>query len=154
MPIRVDYDDDDAMKHVERVAALLVDLRPFWPKVVPVFIGWMRQQFETEGAYAWGSPWTPLSPAYAAWKAIAYPGKSILIAEGDLRQAASRPRRRATATTLTLTIDDPKLQYHETGTERMPARPLLFGDPLPHAAAADLDKAAEEFIDDWLRRIP
>lgn len=153
MPYTIDYDDKDARKHVDRVGALLVDLRPFWPRLVPVFISWMRYQFETEGSFASGG-WARLSPNYAAWKAVMYPGKGILIAEGDLRRAASDPKRSVTPTTMTLTIEDPKLQYHETGTSNMPARPLLFGDPLPRAAVDDLDQAAESFIDDWLRRIP
>lgn len=153
VPFTIDYDDEDAQKHIRRVAALLIDLRPFWPKVVPIFIGWMRAQFETEGEFA-GNHWAPLSPAYAAYKAIRFPGKGILIAHGDLRKAASNPRRNASRQSLTLTIVDPKIQYHQEGTDRMPARPLLFGDPLPLVAAAQLDTAASEFIDDWLRRIP
>jgi hypothetical protein len=154
VPLSVEYDDADARKYLDRVAAMLVDLRPFFPKIVPVFISWMRYQFESEGAYAWGHPWAPLSPGYAAWKAVHYPARGILYAEGDLRMAASQPKRTVTPRTLTLTINDPKLQYHETGTPNMPARPLLFGDPLPGAARADLEQAAEEFIDDWMGRIP
>ena len=149
----IEVDDDAALRDLNRIAAFLLDLRPFWPKVVPVFIAWMRAQFETEGAFAWGQPWAPLSPSYAAWKAIAHPGKGILIAEGDLRRAASNPIRRATPSSLTLTIDDPKLQHHETGTANMPARPLLFGDPLPIAASAMLDHAVESYVDDLVRRV-
>lgn len=150
---RVEVDDEDARLHLERIAAFLVDLRPFWPKVVPLFVGWMRKQFETEGQFG-GRRWAALSPSYAAWKALAYPGRGILVATGDLKGAASRPLRTARARSLTLTINDPKLQYHETGTPRMPARPLLFGDPLPSSAASDLERASEEFVDDLLRRIP
>ena len=126
---------------------------PFWPSVVPVFIQWMKQQFETEGEFG-GHKWARLSPSYAAWKAVHYPTRGILYAEGDLRQAASRPTRRVTPSTLTMTISDPKIQYHEKGTPHMPARPLLFGDPLPSSAAADLDRAAGDFLDLWLGRIP
>jgi hypothetical protein len=70
-----------------------------------------------------------------------YPGKGILVATGDMKRAASAPRACVTPTSLTLTIDDPKLQYHQDGTDRMPARPLVFGDPLPPEARAELDRS-------------
>jgi len=143
---------DEWDRETQQVAALLLDLRTFWPSVVPLFIGWMRAQFDTQGAFM-GDPWAPLSPAYAAWKAIKYPGKPILQAEGDLRQAASSPRRETTPQTLTLTIADPKAGYHQDGTGRMPARPLVFDISAPATVQSDIDKAAEDWLDDILRRL-
>lgn len=149
---KIEIDAADADRDLLRVAALLTDMRPFWPKVVPLFTAWMSRQFESEGAYG-GMPWAKLSPAYAAWKSVHYPGKGILVAEGDLRRASANPTRSAGPLTLELTIKDEKIAYHEEGTPRMPARPLLFGDPLPAAARADLDAAAEDFLSDFLRRL-
>jgi hypothetical protein len=64
--------------------------------------------------------------AYAAEKARTHPGRTILIREGNLRRAASEPRREATPRTLTLWIDDENVAgYHQDGTDRMPARPLI-----------------------------
>jgi len=54
---------------------------------------------------------------------------------------------------LTLTIDDPKLEYLQTGTDRMPARPLVFDAPLPAGAQAELDAIAEHYITDLLARV-
>lgn len=155
----LDLDSDDVRRRLQWVSAQLLDLRPFWPKVVSLAIDWWRQQFETEGAFA-GSPWAPLSPAYAAWKAVHYPGRGILVAERDLRQAASLPEREATPTALTLTIpwarlkgEDVELRWHQEGTTQgMPPRPLIFGDPLPPAAALDLDRAMDEYLDDLIAR--
>lgn len=45
------------------VAVGLRDLRGLWPRLVPLFIGFERQQFETEGA-AGGEPWAP----FEAWR--------------------------------------------------------------------------------------
>lgn len=101
---------DEAERRVVILRSALRDLRPFWPRLVPVFVRWMREQFESEGAWG-GETWAPLSPAYAARKARRYPGKRILVATGDLRKAASTPRRLVTASTLTLIIDDSKMAH-------------------------------------------
>jgi len=154
----LDYDDETVQRRLTWIVAQLRDLRPFWPKVVSLAIGWWGRQFETEGGYA-GRPWSPLSPSYAAWKAANYPGRGLLVLERDLRQAASRPERRATPTTLTLEIPwarlkgkDVDLSWHQLGTERMPPRPLIFGDPLPPIARLDLDRVMDEYLDELVAR--
>lgn len=131
--------------------ATMLDLRPFWPMVVPLFIGWMREQFDTEGAFA-GAAWAELSPAYAAWKSSAYPGKGILVATGALKHFASDPDRTVGPDSLILTIIDPKLEYHQTGTMNMPARPLLF-EQLPPSAEAELYAAQERYVDEMATAI-
>lgn len=128
----------------------MLDLRPFWPLVVPAFIRWMGQQFESEGGWG-GESWAALSPAYAAWKATHYPGKSILYAEGDMRKAASKPQREATPNTLTLTIVDPKIEFHQGGTDKMPARPVI-PDSLPFAADNELTDLANLYVRENLVR--
>jgi hypothetical protein len=134
-----------------RFGALMANLMPFWPKLVPLFISWMREQFETEGAFA-GDPWEQLSEPYATQKARLNPGKGILVASGDLRGAASRPERFPTPRTLTLRVNEagyehhgPILEYLQKGTTNMPARPLLF-ETLPLPAQAELQVAAEEYV--------
>jgi hypothetical protein len=143
--------DEAYQRKLAQLELFLEDLRPMWPLFVPMFIGWMGAQFSSEGGWG-GQAWAPLSPAYAAWKSQHYPGKSILIREGDLRQAASQPRREATPRTLTLWIDDPKAGYHQEGTDDMPARPL-FPSPLPAAARRDVDTAAREYVSTLVRRL-
>jgi hypothetical protein len=151
--VSVHVDDSDARRRIDRLALFLTDLRAFWPMLVPVATGWWRQQFESEGGFA-GQPWASLSPSYAAWKSAHYPGKPILQATGAMRQAASRPERFTSPISLTLTITDPKIAYHEEGTGRMPARPLVFGDPvLPVAAQEELQAVADAYIHDLLGRI-
>lgn len=55
----------------------LRNLKPVWAQVRDVLIDFIKQHFNTEGSYA-GTPWVPLSPAYAAYKARKAPGKTIL----------------------------------------------------------------------------
>jgi len=154
---------DDAELRLRKLAALLLDLRPFWPKVVPLWIQWMGEQFDTQGSFGLGSQWAALSPKYAAWKAIHYPGKPILSADGDLRRAATTPRRKVAPLSLELSIEPyvhgpgrmnrkPRTifpTWFQEGTERMPARPLVFD--LPANLDAELDRVADEYVDEMLR---
>jgi hypothetical protein len=139
-------------RKLAKYAAFLTDLRPFWPRVSTLFIGWMREQFESEGRF-FGDSWAPLSADYLAWKQRVYPGKPILIATGALRKAASFPTREATGSTLILRINDPKAPWHQEGTSRMPARPILFDNLLPAVASAELDAAANEYAVEMARRL-
>lgn len=143
--------DEEASRRLGRLAVLLHDLRPFWPKVVPLFVGWMHEQFGSEGAWG-GSRWAPLSPGYAVWKAARYPGRGILYATGQLRRAASMPQREATATSLTLRIVDPKAGWHQEGTSKMPARPIVPSS-LPITARIQLERAADDYVDDMIARL-
>lgn len=148
---RITVDDDDANRELNVIATGLADLRLFWPMLVPVVTGWWRRQFESQGAFA-GAPWAPLSPAYGAWKATKRPGKPILQFDGDMKDAVSRPRRSQTPISLTLSVDDPKLGYHQEGKGSLPKREVIFGDPLPPLAALELDLVAEQYVTDLIGR--
>lgn len=150
--IYVRIEGDDAFERkVKQLGLFFDDLRTFWPLLVPVFIGWMGAQFATEGGWG-GQAWAPLSPQYALWKSTHYPGRTILIRDGVLRRAASEPRREATPRTLTLWIDDDVAAYHQEGTDRMPARPLI-PDHLPQSAIRDVDDAAHEYVSTLVRNL-
>jgi hypothetical protein len=159
--IDVHFDDHGSQERIQRLAVFLTDLRSFWPLVVPLATGWWRRQFESEGEFG-GQRWAALSPDYAAWKETHFPGKGILQRTGDLKRAASAPARAVTPTSMTLTIEDDKLAYHQEGTVygplragqgRLPARPLVFGEPLPAEAQAELDLVAEGYVTDLLGRV-
>jgi hypothetical protein len=170
---------DETTARFQKLVAMLTDLRPFWPKVVPLFIRWMAAQFESQGTWG-GAHWAPLSPDYLAWKMQHYPGKPILQATGDLRQAASRPLRRATPLTLELLIDDsmylhgakktkagkepePRAvaPYHQFGggsseiggVEGRPPQRQIIPSVLPDAALADLRTAADQYVTDLARKL-
>lgn len=155
---RVIVDSDDAQRRLDRIALGLTDLRSFWPIVTRLWISWESRLFDTEGAFA-GSRWAPLSASYAAWKALHFPGRPILSATGALRRAATTPRRRATPTMLVLSVEPYSREgrtvqpsWFEEGTSRMPARPIVFGSPLPAQASAELEAAADAYVRDLLSR--
>lgn len=154
MTVRVDSSDAD--RDLRLIAVMLSDLRPFWPRVRRLFADWMRQQFATEGAF-WGRPWAALSPAYAARKRILWGDRPILQASGQAYRAALSPiQSRVGPRVLTLSIDDsgpehpPVLQYHHEG-KGVPRR-VVIGDRLPASARFDLDREADEYVRDFLRR--
>lgn len=155
--IHIDVDGREVNRRLDRYALAMLDLRPFWPKLVPLFIGWMRSQFATEGAWA-GDPWPQLSESYAAFKARLVPGKPMLQWSGDIRQAASRPERTMLPQSLTLTIresgahHEPVLAFHQTGAGNLPPRPLLF-DALPRQAELEVEREAREYADETARRL-
>jgi hypothetical protein len=154
---RIDVDSADADRRIRYLTASLSDLRSFWPIVTRIARGWWKQQFATRGAFG-GQEWPQLSPAYRKWKERKYPGREILVATRQLKRAADNPRRFPLPTSLTLLIDDsgkehgPVLQYHQEG-KGVPARPLVFGDPLPPVAHAELQTAADNYVRDLLHRL-
>ena len=148
--IRVRVDSDDAERRIRQLALGLSDLRSFWPKVVPLAIGWFREQFESEGRFG-SDGWAALAPSTVLYKSLAGLRPQILQATGAMKQAASSPSRQVTARSLTLTIDDPKIGWHQQGTSTMPARPVIFSD-LPGQAERELREAATEYVEDLLRR--
>lgn len=81
--------------------------------------------FATEGE---GS-WKQLSAAYAAQKAMVFPGQPILVATGDLRDSLTTPTRLAQSIgpdSLSVGSDVSYAAYHQSGTQFMPARPPLI----------------------------
>lgn len=121
---------------IRQLAAQLLDLRTFWPKLVPLFIGWVSATFDSEGAFI-GDPWAELSEPYGSWKQVHYPGKRLLSREGYLRRAATSPTRKVTPRVLELTISEYQVEtgelvspsWFQEGTEDMPPRPLLAEEP-------------------------
>lgn len=108
-----------------------VSARPAFEKMADAFAQAETRQFDSEGGYGSGG-WAPLSPSYAAWKAIHYPGKPILERTGALRRAlTTRPLgveriedefgEFGVGGSLGSGVD--YAVYHQQGTPKMPARP-------------------------------
>ena len=84
------------------------------------------RQFDSEGGYG-GTPWAPLSKNYAAWKARNFPGNQILVLSGQLKESLIEgdadiieAMHAFYGTRL------PVASFHQFGTSRMPARPVVF----------------------------
>lgn len=79
--------------------------------------------FASEGGLL-GSPWQGLSKRYALRKAKTYPGKSILVATGNLKKSFSYS---TTKNSVLITNKAPYFKYHQSTLPRkkMPFRPML-----------------------------
>jgi phage gpG-like protein len=65
------------------------DLSRLWPQVRDLVMEDVGKQFRTEGGHG-GTPWPPLNPIYAAWKAAAYGQKPIMVRTGALLKSLTQ----------------------------------------------------------------
>jgi phage gpG-like protein len=136
MPIALSF----KVKGLDTVAAGLAairtkvqDLTPFWQDVfAPKYFGLVQEGFDLEADVERQSPWEPLSPDYESWKMRHFPGTTILVREGRLRNSVRWSGGVGadgifipSATSCIVGTSVPYAAYHQHGTDRMPARPFL-----------------------------
>lgn len=77
--------------------------------------------------------WAPLSPRYAAWKSVHYPGAPMMVQDGKLLASLTSLRNSASR------IGDSEAEFgtnveyakfQQYGTTKMPKRKLVFEPPL------------------------
>ena len=66
-----------------RIDRFISDFRNVWPAVTDEFYAIEESQFASQGSKGASGRWAPLSKAYAAYKAQAFPGQPILRAENS-----------------------------------------------------------------------
>ncbi len=130
--IRSDPAGEIINRRFTRFVSSLTDLEPLIRQIVDTLEQRFAKAFATEGASS-GSMWAPLSAGYRAWKLRAYPGRGILVRTGRLRGSLTSgggggirvitPRRGEIGTAV------PYARYHQSGTSRMPARPVIRLSP-------------------------
>lgn len=128
-----------------RFVDALEDARPLWENLAGRFARAEARQFSSEGAYGSGG-WPALSPAYAAWKANAYPGKPILERTGALKRSLTvRPFGveviDATSAAFGSGIEYGK--YHQAGGGNLPQRRPV---ELPESERREWVRLIQRFI--------
>jgi phage gpG-like protein len=113
-----------------RIDRFISDFRNVWPAVTDEFYAIEESQFASQGSKGASGRWAPLSKAYAAYKAQAFPGQPILRAENSLYESLTSPEGldsiyRATQFELTIGSKAPYATAHQRGSGRMPARPPI-----------------------------
>ena len=114
---------------IARFADGVSDYRPIWPVIEEDFYAQVAKQFKSEGEEG-GARWKELTPAYAKFKEVAFPGKPILQRTGDLARSLTNrndPNAVCVEERKTLTLGS-RLNYalfHQTGTSKMAARPEI-----------------------------
>ena len=148
IPFRVNLkiNAKDALDRLSKHGAKLSDLTPFWQNTaVPVTKRLFASIFQGEGQTPLTSRWAPLSPQYKAWKERNYPGKTILRRTDRLfHSVVNNPNLNITPERLTFGTNVPYASFHETGTSKMPARPL-FG-----YVETNAPMALEPLLLEWL----
>lgn len=117
-----------AMDALAAIADRARDLRPAWRAVVAYLRAATIQQFASQGGRL-GTPWQPLSPAYAIAKARKYPGQPILRATDAMFNSLAGQTADSVVEiepqVMSYGTKDRKAHWHQYGTTRMPARKIL-----------------------------
>lgn len=113
-----------------RLDGFIADLRNFAPAVAAWFYRNEAEQFETEGTVGASGRWAPLSPAYARFKVVAFPGETILRATGHMNESLTSPEALDAIyipepDQITIGTQDPKALAHHRGLGRLPSRPVV-----------------------------
>ncbi len=128
MPAMLDISGDGFDKLsllLDRFGENVSNLAPLFDQIADDFANTQRENFRTAGA-VYGL-WTPLSPAYAAWKEAHYPGQPILTRTGLLRDSlSSRPFgvEHIDQNRMVLGTQVPYARYHQDGAG-LPRRPMI-----------------------------
>jgi len=131
MPVELYYEVDGDVqmaRSLSRFGEGVKDMRPAFKQIMDAFFQIEKKQFESEGSYGSGG-WESLSPNYEAWKSRNFPGASILQRTRRMVQSLTGE------TSDTVKVMNPKdfrvgtrvpyAGYHQTGTGRMPRRPVI-----------------------------
>ena len=128
-----------------RFAENVNDATDLWDTLADRFAAAERRQFDSEGAYGSGG-WTPLSPAYGAWKARNYPGKPILQRTGELMEGlTSRPFGIEVLLPGSMVVGSGTAhgKYHQAGGPNLPQRRPV---ELPESERRTWVKLMQRFI--------
>lgn len=124
--LKVQINDVRFRKGVASMKATLKDMRKIWPKVADELDLIVEQIFHSEGAQTVSGQWQELSDAYAARK---HPDRGILRRTDRLFRSLTR--KRSSEAVFQVRRDGftrgtrvPYARFHQTGTKRMPARPI------------------------------
>lgn len=134
-----DTDGDSVRRFTTAMDRFGVNLEDFgqfvFPKVMKLFEEEISGQFESRGARGVAGGWPELSPGYAQWKAVHFPGMPLLEATGSMRAAltesgSTHARREINPSDMTFgTVGVEYFSFHQMGTPFMPARaPVDFGN--------------------------
>lgn len=142
-------DTDDLIEYLEDLKLRMVDLEPVFDRFGEYIVGdHIPNQFVAQGT---PSTWAALSPQYARWKEVHFPGKPILERTGRMKRGfrwEARPRslRIINRVTAGQSVKIPRWRFHQEGTSRMPARPML------QFTSQDRDKM-HDFVEEYLREL-
>jgi phage virion morphogenesis protein len=123
----------------------LEDLSPAMASIGQELESRVSGRFETE-ADPFGRPWAPWAPATVE----SYPAggnRRILDRYGDMLASLNH---QATKASVRIGFGQPYAAFHEWGTETMPRRGMLMGDPDAGTLAPDDEQAVLDVLETFL----
>lgn len=143
--IKIDIEGiDDTVDYLDGVKKRMKDYRPVWPSVNKSLKTYMIENFTAQGLPSGG--WKPLAPEYASWKQTRFPGSPLLVQNGNLFQkVASGPKLDGGHRVAHFSFTGKIARFHQYGTSKMPARPILF---TPEIWADEVQDAISNYIMD------
>lgn len=85
--------------------------------------------FKSQGAFGSRMKWRPLKPKTLEIKSKRFPGQPILVETGNLKKSLTSKDGNhieiIKKDSIKLGSKDPKFKYHQQGTNRMTARPMI-----------------------------
>jgi phage gpG-like protein len=136
--------EDNVSPELAKLAARCSDLTPAFKDFGEFYLDKIDRQFQTETDPYSGS-WTPLTAAYANYKAKNGFIPKILQKRGHMR---ARTSYAASPGQLAIGFNDNKARFHDKGTRRMAARQLLPDNRrgLPNDARDELTTSFAKYI--------
>lgn len=130
MPTRIQFSflgEDTIDRRLERFELGAQNAAPAFDKMGNSLVLAEQKQFKSEGGYG-SAGWAPLSAAYAARKRREVGNKPILVYSGTLKKGLTHrpfPVEAVEAQFAVFGTDLDYALYHQHGTPRMPARPVI-----------------------------
>ena len=129
--IRIKVDAAKAIRHMEFMKQRSQDFR--------IVFQWAKRELQRANALNFTSEglpvgeWDSLSPRYAAWKSVNFPGRKILQRTGRLMDSLVRldgPENRINFKTAHFGTEVSYAKFHQYGTTKMPKRQIVYEPPL------------------------
>lgn len=116
------FGEQQVGRTLEGFAERARDMRPAWERIRSRFIDYEQRWFDSEG----DGDWPPLSKDYGEWKARHFPGRKILVREGDLKESVLKPDIDIMEPSYAMFgTADPVAGYHQRGDGRLPRRRVI-----------------------------
>jgi len=133
MPVNISFELSGGRQVETELNITIERLRSFKPlfkKIASDFRKTQNSLFAAEGAFEGNAAWAALSPGYKEQKAKKFPGRKILQATGKLRtslvtKAGEGAINNITDDSIEIGTSIEYAGYHQTGTGKMPARPIF-----------------------------
>ena len=112
--IQLDFElkSQKARARFAKLSKSLKDLRPVWNQFIPQYKELINTNFDAKGKVMEGKRWKPLTKPYLKWKQSNFPGKSLLVLTGNLKEKALNFKSKASKNSLTLSVPGKPYLFH------------------------------------------